>query len=99
MPIYVAVTSCFHAGRNYEPGDRIVASELPSDHFVLSSAYKPYEPTLKHDEHDQSFVRSSTEIDQRGTKQPGPDRKTHDTPSGRAESSRLANVNPRGWRF
>lgn len=99
MPIYVAVTSCFHAGRNFEPGDRIVADSLPSEHFVQATAYKPYEAKLKHDEHDQSFVRNGADIDQRRTRQPGPGRKTHDTPSGRAESSRLANVNPRGWRF
>lgn len=81
MPIYVPVMSRFHAGRICELGDRIVASELPSYHLVMSSACKPHEPTLRRDEHGQSFVRSSTEIDQRGRRPAGPDRTTHGTPS------------------
>lgn len=99
MPQYRATEETFRGGVLYRVGDALVADADPGWPFVLASVYEPPVAKPVAAERDPAFVLSSTEIDDRRTRQPGPDRKTRDKPIGASSPTRLEGRSPREPRY
>ncbi|MCZ2098071.1 MAG: hypothetical protein LC121_17745 [Anaerolineae bacterium] len=99
MPTYIATQQCYRDGLLFEVGDALVAISDPGPPFVLASVYEPPVAKPVAVERDPAFVLSSTEIDDRRTRQPGPDRKTRDKPIGASSPTRLEGRSPHERRY
>lgn len=98
MPSYIATAQVF-SDRLYEVGDRADFASDPGAPWVLAHLYKPVVERALPVERDSAFVSSSLEVDDRRTRQPGPDRRTHDTHVEHSTPSRLEGRSPHERRY
>jgi len=100
MAAYIALRQTFVGGRLVQVGDTVEFDTAPpTDVFVLASSYKPAVERPVSVARDPRFVHSSLEVDERGTRQPSPSRRTHDIPVERVTPTRLEDRSPNERRY
>lgn len=100
MATYIALRQTFVGGRLVQVGDAVeFATTPPADVFVLASSNKPTVERPVSVARDPRFVHSSLEVDERGTRQPSPSRRTHDIPVERVTPTTLDGRSPRESRY
>lgn len=93
---YVYTRDCF-VGDEFRPIGTVVDALVQPEHTVPAASYKPFAPKIEPVPRAPGFALS-IECDMRRTRQPGPDRRTHDRPIGSPTATRLVGVNPHEWR-